>query len=106
MRLLMTVRTPETWAASAAAWVRAASVETFPLSVATPLWTVELMEPLPREASAAIRLCTAAVRLASSGGGVLLHPLKARTAARVMGAKAERLEKSVERRCMEPLSCK
>src|SRR5271170_3156576 len=78
VRLLTTVLIPKTCAASAAARERAASLLTLPVRVATPVWTEDWIDSLLRAPSLAIRLCRAALRLASSIGaaGILLQPPK------------------------------
>jgi hypothetical protein len=54
--LLTTVLIPATWAASAAARERAASLLTLPLRVAMPFWTEAWMDSVLRALSLAIRL--------------------------------------------------
>jgi len=83
--------------ASAAARDRAASLLTFPVRVATPLWTVDCMGSELSAPSLEIRLCKAAVRVLSSAGTVgaeLLHPEKLRATAKTVVARRARVAES------------
>jgi hypothetical protein len=108
MRLLTTVLMPATWAASAAAKERAASVLTVPVRVATCFWTEDWMGSLLMAPSLAMRLWRAAVRLASSvgaGGGELLQPARVRTSARMQAAMVERAIANCFLAYIRPLCC-
>jgi hypothetical protein len=99
---------PATCAASAAARERAASLLTVPARVATPLSTEELMGSDLRASSLVMRVCRAAVRLASSVGTAeaeLLHPAKLRAIARALMARRARVTERVRFAYMKPLSC-
>ncbi len=67
VRLLTTVRTPATWAASLAARARAASLLTLPVRVATPSWREAWMGSLARAESEEMRVWMAVRRDASVG---------------------------------------
>lgn len=93
VRLLTTVLRPATWAASAAARERAASLLTVPLSVAMPFCTEVWMGSLLRAVSLERRLWRAALREASSVGaaaGLLLQPATVSASASAVMATKER----------------
>jgi hypothetical protein len=102
----MTVLMPGTWAASAEARERAASLLTVPLRVATCFWTDDWMGSVLRAPSLAMRLWRAAVRLASSvgaGGAALLQPAKPRARKRVAMTTMAREVESVLLPYIKPL---
>ncbi len=93
VRLLTMVLIPATWAASAAARERAASLLTVPVSVAVLFWTADWMGSVLSAPSLAMRLWTAAVRLASSvgvAGAELLQPARLRARARAVAVRVAR----------------
>jgi hypothetical protein len=91
---------PATWEASEAARERAASLLTVPLSVATWSLTADWMASLLMAPSPAMRLWTAAVRLASSVGadGEDLQPARVNARLRAKArAVTDRVAREMER---------
>jgi hypothetical protein len=79
---------------------------TVPFRVATCFWTEDWMGSVLRAPSLAMRLWSAAVRLASSvgaGGGEVLQPARAKTTARAKAAKVVRGTEEIFVAYIDPL---